>query len=190
MHFTGPISIFALCLIFLGSDSFAQNCNCDSLLNSILFQSMKRVHNSDSVKFINFHKKGVIKSFSEKEKILKLLTADSAWIPFFNYDDSATTTFVRLEVIAGRRIHVLDGIIIDSVKLASLTREETTRLVIIEQDTKAKRLEYFAKSIAFTDEYFEVYFSLKGRMIMSPTVCIKSGCYMLDNIITYFIFKK
>lgn len=182
------IKLFTLGLLFSASNSFAQNCNCDSLLKRQTFQVMKQVKNFNYFKFLNIQKKGIIKSISEKEKIIKLLTADSAWIPLSDHRDSATIIFLKLGVIAGREINLLDGVIIDSAKLAIITHEEALRLVKIQTNSQAVRRKYVAQNVDLGDEYFEVYFSFEGHIIMSPTVCRKSHCVLEDNIISYLIF--
>lgn len=85
---------------------------------------------------------------------------------------------------------MLDGVIIDSAKLASLTYDDYSRLIIIHFNSQAKRLKYFAENIDLTDEYFEVYFSVEGHVIMSPTVCRKSHCDLIENIISDFFYSK
>ncbi len=190
MNFFSLIKLLAFSLFFSAINSFAQNCDCDSLLNARTIQSMKRVKNADSFKFINYHKKGVIKSIEEKDKISKLLTADSAWIPLSDPGDLVTIKFFSLDLLAGREINYLDGVIIDSAKLASLSRDEAFRLIKIYSNSQAIRLKYLAKNIDLTDEYFEVYFNVEGNVIMSPTVCKKSHCDLIDNLISYFPYLK
>lgn len=181
------ITLLTFGLLFSPINSFAQRCNCDSLLNARIFQSMKRVKNSDSFKFINIRKKGAIKTISEKERISKLINADSAWTPLIDRRDS-TINFFRLGSIAGQYIHYLDGIIIDSAKLESLTRDERFRLIKIYRSSQSDMLKYFKKGIDLTDEYFEVYFNIEGKVVMSPTICTKSKCDLGDNIISHFLY--
>ena len=183
------IKLLTFGLLFCAINSFAQKCDCDSLLNARKVQYMKLVKNSDSFKFINFRKKGAIQSISEKEKISQLLNAGSAWVALTNPRDTVIIKFEKLDSIAGRLINFLDGVIIDSAKLASITsQDDRQRIIQMYPNSKAVRLKYFTENIDLTDEYFEVYFNVEGHIIMSPTVCRKSYCDLVDNIISQFYY--
>lgn len=190
MNTFSSIKLLTFGLLFFAINSFAQKCDCDSLLNIRTLQIMKRVKNYDSFKFITIRKKGVIKTISEKEKISKLLTSDSVWIPLYDHGDGITVKLVHLDSVAGREINFWDGTIIDSAKLASLTHDEAFRLVKMEFTISANRLKYVAEKIHLNDDYFEVYFNAEGEVIMSPTVCDKLNCDLIDNIISHFKYFK
>ncbi|CAN5799763.1 hypothetical protein BH11BAC3_BH11BAC3_12170 [soil metagenome] len=190
MNFLFSKKLLTFCFLFLAINSFSQKCDCDSLLNVRLSQAMKRVKNYDSFKLIGIRKKGVITTISEKEKIAKLSISDSAWVALSDYGDSVTVNFFRLGSIAGRRIYFLDGVIIDSVKRESLTHEEAMRLIITERTNQANMLQAINENVHLNDEYFEVYFNIEGRIIMSPTICLKSNCELGDFIISHFRYLR
>lgn len=156
--------------------SIAQNCNCDSLVEHVRSNWTNWVVNADSIKIISIKKIGTIKTEKNKEYLLRLLASDTAWAAYPTTLAKRTILiFGRLDTLAGRSIKALDAYGNDA------------RVYI---GTKEEKLKGFNANYNLTDEYYEVYFRLGNKIIMSPAVCSKKQCTIFDNVFGWFFSNK
>jgi hypothetical protein len=191
MKHSFPIKLTVFCIIFSITNTFAQNCNCDSLLFNRRLNWPKWVTNSDSIRIVDIIGKGPIKTKRKKEQILKLLVSDTAWVAILEFGGNVPVKLARLDTLAGRQIRVLDNSPFDSTKgKPFILPGDPGRMKTICFASQAEMIKYFNENIALTDEYFEVYFSVAGQIIMSPSICQKYYCTVMDNIMFNLFLKK
>ena len=173
-------------LLFLSHKTTAQRCSCDSLCYcETLAQEWKLnwnkwVQNSDTVKLISINYVGVVETESNKKKYIELLTADTAWFAHPAYGKSVYVEFLKYDSAQGKDIQHYNS---DRKLIRSYSTYQKKELAIISLN----------KSIKLTDRYYEVYFQINGRVIMSPTIC-KTNQYIctgfLDNIISHLSVNR
>lgn len=166
--------------VLLNFKASAQKCSCDSIcFCEILIQKLKqnwneRIKNADSIKLISIKEIGVIQTESNKQKYIELLTADTAWVAHPALGKKVFVDFLRYQDVQGKTIEFYDS---------------TRRLIgsNVSFPKKEDALLKLYKSIKLSDRYYEVFFEVNGKLIMSPTIC-KTNQYIctgfLDNIIS------
>jgi len=178
--------IFVLTII---NYSFAQNCNCDSVIENRKKNWSKWVDNSDTIKIIKIIKTGIIKTEKEKQKILNRLTMDTSWTAFPVSGKTVTVQFGRFDTLAGRKFRLPEKY--DSTKgKPFLLPGETIPMRTVSFSSKKETLDKLNKFVAVGDEYYEVYFSNGKTVFISPTICAKNYCTIVDNIIFNLFIKE
>ena len=172
--------------------SIAQNCTCDSVIENRKSTWNKWVDNSDTIKILKIVKIGVIKTEKEKQKLLTRLTKDTAWVAFPVSGKTVTVQLGRFDTLQGKQFRLPDKIEkYDSTKgKPFLLPGETFPTRTISFASKKQKLDQLNKFVALGDEYYEVYFSNGKTVFMSPTICAKSYCTIVDNIIFNLFIKK
>jgi hypothetical protein len=56
--------------------------------------------------------------------------------------------------------------------------------------SKKRTLNLLNKLVTLGDVYYEVYFSYGNSVFMSPTICTKNHCTIVDNIISNLFINK
>ena len=181
------ISILILFILFLNIWATAQKCSCDSLcFCEILIKDLKQnwnkwVQNSDSIRLIAVKEIGEIETESNKTKYVGLLTADTAWVAHPAYGKSVFVEFLKYDSAQGNNIKHYNS---SRTLISSYT-------VFPKKDNAIISLN---RNIKLTDKYYEIYFQINGKIIMSPTICSKTNKYLctgfVDNIISHLSITR
>lgn len=159
--------------IFLINKTSGQTCHCDSLLEYSRSNWTRWVANSDSIEIVQVKKIGLIKTEKNKQKLLRLFNSDTSWVSYPTSGKKVIVRFGRLDTLSGNFIKTLDSF-----------GGEARAYV----GTKEDRANSFNANIKIGDEYYEVFFRIGNKIIMSPSFCSKESCMIIDNIIsTLFI---
>ncbi len=171
---------------------YGQTCNCDSLVQARRSDWPNWVRNSDTIRIIQVVNKGPVKTASNKQKILELLVADSAWIAFPESGKRATVQFGRFDSLAGRQFRLpVRPEDIDSTRGKPFVLPgDPGPMRNVSFASKSSQYEFFNERITTESEYFEVYFKIGEKIVMSPGVCLKYKCVFMDNIIFDLIITK
>lgn len=183
------VFIFVLAMI---NHTIAQNCNCDSVVENRKSNWNKWVDNSDTIEILKIVKLGVIKTEKEKQKILNQLTHDTAWLAFPVSGKTVTLQLGRFDTLQGKQFRLADKIKNhDSAKgKPFLLPSDTIPMRTVSFASKSRTLEQLNKFVALGDEYYQVYFRNGKSVFISPTVCVRSYCTIVDNIIFNFFIEK
>jgi len=181
--------IFVLTMI---NYSIAQNCKCDSVIENRNSNWNKWVDNSDTIKILKIVKIGIIKTEKEKEKLLTRLTKDTAWVAFPVSGKTVTVKLGRFDTLQGKQFSLPDKIEkYDSTKgKPFLLPGETIPMRTVSFASKKQSLDQLYEDVALGDEYYEVYFINGKTEFMSPTICAKRYCTIIDNIFFNLFIKK
>ena len=181
--------IFVLTMI---NYSIAQNCKCDSVIENRNSNWNKWVDNSEMIKILKIVKVGIITTEKEKQKLLTRLTNDTAWVAFPVSGKTVTVQLGRFDTLQGKQYRLPEKIekYDSAIGKPFLLPGETTPMRTVSFASKKQTLDQLNKFVVLGDEYYEVYFSNGKTVFMSPTICAKSYCTIVDNIFFNLFIKK
>jgi len=161
--------IILILILFLCNESVGQSCNCDSLIENKRQNWSNWVKNSDTIKIVQIKKLGTIKTEKNKKDLFQIFNSDTSWV---SYPESGKSVFVklaRLDTVAGKFLKSID-------QYGSESR--------VYFPSKKEVSESLKTYITINDEYYEIYFAIGNRIIISPIFCIKRSCIIMDHIIS------
>ena len=180
---------FLFALAF-SKNSLTQTCNCDSLAESRKSNWPKWVKNSDTIKVVQVVKIGLIKTEKRKQQLLKSVTDDTSWVSFPASGKTVTVRLGRLDTLAGRMFRLPDTNIDSSRAQLNMLPGESGPMRTVSFATKNNQFRFLNENIAVGDEYYEIYFLVGKTLFMSPSICSKKFCTIMDNIIYNLFITK
>jgi hypothetical protein len=150
----------------------------------------KWVRNSDTIKIIRVVKIGLIETEMRRQQILKSMTNDTSWVSFPVSGKTVTVRLGRLDTLAGRTFKLPDTNV-DSTKGQPIVLPgESGPMATVSFATKNSEYRFFNENITVSDEYYEIYFLVGNTSLMSPGICSKKLCTIMDNIIYNLFIRR
>ena len=144
-------------------------CNCDSLINSYRLGWSKWVKNSDSIFIVKVKYKFTINSEKDKQAaIQKILNARWTAIIGTSNESKVTIKLGKTDTLYGKHFYEFNPDGSEKSSISYATKDEVK-----------KNLQ---EQVSLGDKYYDVYFQVGDKTIISPSICINRYWIIDDNI--------